>query len=108
VGFRPDHFSFGKCIGIDVVLQAPLTQNQLNMKKVLAIFALTMAVGVSTPVMAQTGTDNTTTTTTATHGDDDHDGDSGKWGLLGLAGLLGLLRRNKREQVVHTTATHNR
>jgi MYXO-CTERM domain-containing protein len=68
-----------------------------NMKKITKLFSvLTLAffLGISSPVIAQTGDAGTTVTTAA---DDDDGDDNGKWGLAGLLGLLGLLGLRKRD-----------
>ena len=72
--------------------------------KTIGILALSAFLAVSSPTMAQTGTDNTSTTASS----DDDDDDSGKWGLLGLAGLLGLLGLKRRDDDRHRNTSVNR
>ena len=71
--------------------------------KLMSVLALTLFLGVASPVMAQT-TDNTTGTTATTDDDDD---DSGKWGLAGLLGLLGLLGLRRKDDDRNRTTTHS-
>jgi MYXO-CTERM domain-containing protein len=69
--------------------------------KLMSVLALTVFLGITSPVIAQT-TDNTTGTTATT---DDGDDDSGKWGLAGLLGLLGLLGLRRKDDDRHRTTT---
>lgn len=67
--------------------------------KVAGVFAFSAFLGLTTPVVAQSGGNSTSTSQSS------GDGDNGKWGLLGLAGLLGLLGR-KRDKDNHRTTTN--
>ena len=75
--------------------------------KLLSVLTFSLFLGISSPVMAQTG-DAGTTTTTTTDDDEDDDDDNGKWGLAGLLGLLGLLGLRKRDDDHrnHTTTSN--
>ena len=67
-----------------------------KMKLLFAMLAFAALVNTTTPVMAQTTSDNTTTMTGADMDDADDD-DGGRWGLAGLLGLLGLLGLRRRD-----------
>ena len=68
--------------------------------KLAGVFAFSAFLGLTTPVVAQSG-DNSTSTSQSSN---DDGGDNGKWGLLGLAGLLGLLGRKRKDD--HRTTTN--
>ncbi|HVG42846.1 MAG TPA: WGxxGxxG family protein [Chitinophagaceae bacterium] len=73
-----------------------------KVKKYLGILTLTAFLGVTSPVVAQSG-DNTTTSSTSSS--DDGRDDTGKWGLAGLLGLLGLLGLRKKDNDHRPTNT---
>lgn len=71
----------------------------------MSVLTLTVFLGITSPVMAQT-TDNAAGTTATM--DDDGDDDSGKWGLAGLLGLLGLLGLRRKDDDRHRTTNTSR
>ena len=71
--------------------------------KLLGAVVLTVCLGITTPVSAQSSDGGATTGQMAT---EDGDDDNGKWGLAGLLGLLGLLGLRKKDDH-HRTGTTN-
>lgn len=92
--------------GIITELQL-LNKKKCDMKKIMKLLGavvLTICLGITAPVTAQTADTGTTTGQTTDDGDDDN----GKLGLAGLLGLLGLLGLRKKDdhRTTHTTGTH--
>lgn len=83
------------------------TNNMKQVTRFLGALLLTGFLAFTSPVIAQTTTDNTTTVTRADDDDDldDDDGDGGRWGLLGLLGLLGLMGLKRRDRDDDRTRT---
>ncbi len=73
--------------------------------KVLAVLTMSIFLGVTNPVVAQSTGGGATTTEVDGESDADDDGDD-EWGLLGLLGLAGLLGLKRRDRDDHKTTTN--